>query len=367
MGSRRTWTEGELSYLQENWELPDSEISKTLNRPVSSIGGKRRQLGLVDKEGQRKREWSDEELSYLHEVWGEKTIPEIAKKLGRSVNAVKIKAMRTHHRSQVRSGEMMSARKVSELLGVDIHTVTDYWLLKCGLKAKKKRLGESKRTTTVIMFCDLLKWLEAHQDLWDSRRVELYGLGMEYDWLAAKRNIDATLPARKAQKWTKHEDDQLILMYRKGDMTYTEIALALNRTVSGVEHRLHRLDVWGNGRYISDEERAKKKEAVKEIFERKTLMRRLSSAILSYRNSMEYGEYWQKDMCQHWDKLKGCTAGENNCDECTVFLRIVPQNCVRCGVTFYERRQNIMCERCRADRKRAGYRKFIRDKSRMKI
>ena len=84
------------------------------------------------------KNWTASELDYLHEVWGEKTIPEIAKKLGRSINAVRIKAGRSGHFGQMWSGEMMTARKVSELLGVDIHTVTDWWIGKCGLKAKKK-------------------------------------------------------------------------------------------------------------------------------------------------------------------------------------------------------------------------------------
>ena len=362
MGQRREWTQEELSYLQENWTLPDTVLSEKVNHPIGSIRSKRLALGLIGKPGECQKAWSQEELDYLHEVWGEKTIPEIAKKLGRSINAVKIKSVRCGYLGQKWSGEMMSARKVSKLLGVDVHAVIDYWIPKCNLKAKRKRLGESKKTTTIIMFEDLLKWLEEHQDLWDSRRIELYGLGMEYDWLVEKRKRDAQLPRRKAQKWNPYEDSQLILMWKRGDKTKAEIAEILNRPVSGVEHRLARIDVWGTGKYVSDEERAKKKGAIKENFERKGLAIRLVNALRAYRNSMEYGEYWQKDMCQHWDEINGCTAGERNCDECAKFQRIHPQNCVRCGATFYERKPNRICERCRIQRKKQGYRKYLRMK-----
>ena len=38
--------------------------------------------------------WTKEELDYLNENWGKRSIPSIAKHLGRSVNAIKIKAQR---------------------------------------------------------------------------------------------------------------------------------------------------------------------------------------------------------------------------------------------------------------------------------
>lgn len=354
---RRMWSAEDLAWLNENWQLPDTELSEKLGRPVQSIRSKRLALGLTGKDGCRKKDWSKEELDYIREVWGEKTIPEIAKKLGRSINAVKIKSQRMGYTGQKWYGEMMSARKVSELLGVDVHAVCDYWIPKCGLKGKAKRLGETHKTTTIIMFEDLLKWLETHQDLWDSRRVELYGLGMEYDWLVAKRKADAKKPARKAQKWTPEEDQRLIDMFRRGGMTNAEMGEVLGRPASGVEHRLLRLDVWGTGKYIGDS-RQKERRARREKFEQKALIILLQRVLLAHRNSMEFGEYWQKDMCMNWDNVLGCKAGCKDCDSCTEFIRIQPQYCVRCGATFYEREPNRRCERCRIARRKMAYKKY---------
>lgn len=307
----------------------------------------------------RSKAWTAEELNYIREVWGEKTVPEIAAKLGRTINAVKIKAVRQGYRGQKWSGEMMSARKVSELLGVDIHTVTDWWISKCGLKAKAKRLGESKRTTTIIMFEDLLYFLRTHQELWDSRRIEEYALGAEYAWLKEKRNKDRELPIRRLQKWTRYEDGQLIIMYKRG-LAKSEIAKRLGRSYASVERRISRLDVWGSGKHISDEERKRKKREKQEGFEKKALCQRLVNCLLAYRNSQEYGEFWQKDMCRNWDKVRGCSVGNKNCDECGAFSRILPQYCARCGITFFEREEQRFCKKCREQRKKNGFKKYLR-------
>ena len=210
------------------------------------------------------------------------------------------------------------------------------------------------------MFEDLLSFLETHPDLWDARRVELYALGGEYDWLKEKRKADSALPARKAKLWTKEEDRQLIFMWRKGDETKSEIGLILGRSESSIEHRLQRLDVWGDGHHISDKERYSNKVAIKESFEKRTLGIRIINALTVYKNSIVYEPFWQKDMCMHWESRRGCTAGCTDCDACTEFQRIRPQYCVRCGATFFERAENRICSACRTARKKQYYKKVMR-------
>lgn len=362
---KNLWTAEQDAYIAAHWQdQTDEEMAENVGHSVSSTKARRAKLGFKTRNTCRGLAWTQKELDYIQEVWGQKTIPQIARKLGRSINAVRIKANRLGYTGQKWYGEMMSARKVSELLGIDVHTVCDYWIPKCGLKGVKKRLGESEKTATIIMFEDLLQWLETHQDLWDSRRLELYALGMEYDWLVAKRKLDAQqLPVRKGQKWTLQEDARLVAMFRRGNMTYAEIAAELSRPVSGIGHRLHRLDVWGTGRYIGDalieERKAKKLD-----FERLALIIRLRNTLLMYRNSTLFGVYWQKDLCMHWDEAKGCTAGGQDCDSCTLFVRIRPQYCARCGGTFYERQENRFCQKCRTARKKQAQRKWCRQNRR---
>lgn len=359
--SGEKWTHEQDQYIRDHWtEATDEELAAAVGHPVSSTHARRLKLGLKQRESSKGPKWSQEELDYIREMWGEKTVPQIAKHLGRSINAVKVKTVRLGYTGQKWSGEMMSARKVSELLGVDVHAVCDFWIPKCGLKGKRRRLGQSKKTTTIIMFEDLLKWLEAHQDLWDSRRVELFALGMEYDWLTEKRKTDAGKPARKAQKWTQQEDDRLIFLFKRNEMTYAEIGAELGRTARGIERRLRRLDVWGSGKFIGDARQDHRKIA-KEKFERTCLIIQLRDILLAHRNSMDFGRYWQKDLCLLWNDVKGCTAGCADCDSCTDFHRIQPQYCARCGNTFFEREENRFCQLCRTARKKQAQRKWRRD------
>lgn len=364
--SGEKWTPEQDQYIRDHWlELSDEEIATAVGHPVPSTHARRLKLNLKRRAGCKGPDWTQEELDYIREVWGDKTVPQIAKHLGRSITAVKVKTARLGYTGQKWSGEMMSARKVSELLRIDVHTVCDFWIPKCGLKAKQRQLGVTKKTTTIIMFEDLLRWLETHQGLWDSRRVEMYALGMEYDWLKEKRRADDGKPVRKAQKWTQQEDDRLIALFRRGGLTYTEIGAELGRPASGVEHRLQRLDVWGNGKYIGDTRQAQRK-AVKENFERLCFIIRLRDVLLARRNLMDFGQYWQKDLCQLWSDVKGCTAGCTDCDSCTEFKRIKPQYCARCGGTFFEREENRFCQPCRTARKKAAQRKFMRGQTAVK-
>lgn len=356
----RRFTPEEDTYIRDNWKTSsDEDIAKVLGRSKEVICNRRHTLGLKHRESYRGPNWSERELEYIRSNWGEKTIPQIAKALGRTITSVKVKSQRMGLKGQKWYGEMMSARKVSELLGVDVHTVCDHWIPQYGLKGSRKRLGESKKTTTIIMFEDLLKWLEENQDRWDSRRVELYALGMEYDWLVKKRKADAEKPVRKAQKWTPSEDSRLIALFKRGDMTYAEIGKELGRSSVSVEHRLGRLDVWGTGKYVGDRTKGDKKEK-SDAFEKKCLIVRLRNALLIHRNSMEYGEFWQKDLCLNWNDIAGCLAGCTDCDSCSEFRKIPPQYCARCGITFFERVENRFCKDCRIARKKRAQRHWMR-------
>ena len=75
-------------------------------------------------------------------------------------------------------------------------------------------------------------------------------------------------------------------------------------------------------------------------------------------NDLGYDPYWQRFMCQHWHPVKGCTAGEENCDACTSFQRIRPQYCHLCAGEFLDRKKQDLCPKCRAMRKRQAQKKY---------
>jgi len=242
------------------------------------------------------RVWTPEEIEFLDEHWGKLNIPQLAQRLNRSENAVKIKTVRYGLGKAVDRDNSLTARQVSYLMGVDIHAVTDRWVGKLGLKARK-RAPHGQRKQTWIRMDDLVPWLKAHQDIWDSRRVELFAFGTEPKWLKEKRARDKALPEKRFKKWTPDEDKKLLSLYKTGRYTIDNIAEQLDRSPAAIEHRVMRLDVWGNGKYIGNRN---KREGW---------------------NRLAFSEYWQKDMCMHWCNAKGCTAGKANCDTCASFQR----------------------------------------------
>lgn len=187
--------------------------------------------------------WTYSEILLLHDLWGEKTIPQIAQILNRSLNAIKVKSTRLKLGNYIENSEYLNANRLANLMGIDIHTVLNHWIPKLGLKYSiKKPLGDKE--FICIKFDYLVKWLKKNQGVWDSRRVEFYTLGQEFPWLQDKRKKDELLPKRKNAKWTPYEDFLLIQHYKQNNKTYEAIGKLLGRSQSSVKHRISRIDVW---------------------------------------------------------------------------------------------------------------------------
>lgn len=69
----------------------------------------------------RHRMWTNQELKYLCENVGELGYEEVAATLGRSYNAVRVKAVRIGSPTSTHNTEYLSANKASALLGIDNH------------------------------------------------------------------------------------------------------------------------------------------------------------------------------------------------------------------------------------------------------
>lgn len=74
----------------------------------------------------------------------------------------------------------------------------------------------------------------------------------------------------------------------------------------------------------------------------------------------EWGEYFQRDMCRHFGNQ--CLQEGIGCDECTRYQKIEPQNCKMCGCTFFEKKSNLYCKKCRDQRKR----NFLKKKNKLR-
>ncbi len=92
-GHGRKWTAKEVALLKELYpECPIPEIAKRLGRTVVAITGKARFLGINRKSWCDKL-WTAEELQLLRELYQtHEDIQDIAERIGRSPNTVRVKA-----------------------------------------------------------------------------------------------------------------------------------------------------------------------------------------------------------------------------------------------------------------------------------
>jgi hypothetical protein len=111
---RSAWTEEEINFLKANYKtMLGRELVAILGKSIGSIRMKAKALGIRKKE----LPWTDRELQYLEDNYGLRPVEAIARKLGRSKNALKIVSYRKLHGLNQRSN-IYTARSTAEILGV---------------------------------------------------------------------------------------------------------------------------------------------------------------------------------------------------------------------------------------------------------
>lgn len=188
--------------------------------------------------------WSVEELEFLESSWGIFKVATIAKKLNRTETAIIIKSKRLGLGASKEAQGLLTANQLAKALHVDIHTVTDYWIVKHGLPAKRK-VVRSVQKMWLISISDFWKWAKVHQDKFDSRKFEELSFGVEPDWMKDKRKKDTYLPTKRNMKWTPQEDKRLIELLKQNNLNYKEIGQILGRSRVAIQKRLARIG-WDN-------------------------------------------------------------------------------------------------------------------------
>lgn len=290
------------------------------------------------------KNWTNDEVLYLQENWGIRSIPAIAKQLGRSVEAIKLKAQREGLGRHLHSSEDITLPQLLEALGLQNNytTAKKRWM-KLGLPVKRRKVV--KNSFLVINIDDFWKWAEKHKDEIDFSRFEENNLGKEPAWVKEKRKADYDGKYRfKHTPWTKEEDNRLIYMLQQYRYNMFKISEALRRTEGAIKRRICTLGlkerpIKENARWWTDEEveilinLREKGYSFEHIGEQ---LKRTGSACrgryerlqnpdyfkrANRRAREHFKQFWQKDMCIHWDKRNGCRANETSCDECTSFIR----------------------------------------------
>lgn len=184
--------------------------------------------------------WTQEEINYLCEKWGVQSGASIAKNLGRSVNAVKVKVQRLHLGAFSAGGGYISLLELMwAIFGKQSnHSYTAQRMIKAGLPYLKKKTWN--QSIKVISIDDFWKWAQEHQEMLDFSRFEEGVLGAEPAWVRKKRRIDAACAIPK-RKWTPEEDDRLKAMLREHRYNFKQLAAALNRSEPAIKRRIYDL------------------------------------------------------------------------------------------------------------------------------
>ncbi|MCF8017812.1 MAG: hypothetical protein K9L62_00305 [Vallitaleaceae bacterium] len=296
------------------------------------------------------------------------------------------------------------------------------WVENRGLPVRNKRNNQC--TWRIIYIDEFWEWAEKNRGFIDFSKMEPLILGKEPDWVAEQRKQDYLSNANyRKDPWTPQEDSRLKELLKQFKYGYAELSSMLGRSAGAIQRRICDLELkerpvkadnhkswteqhfqtladmirsgysygaigevlgksekavrgrvydfyrtenadkvramlgdgpWGTGKPEMTVFESRRKAAVK------SNLTRLVELLLIRRNQLGYDEYWQRHMCMKWHDIKGCTAGQTNCDDCLEFQRIQPQYCVRCGATFFEREKNLICDPCRVARKKQHQRKWRR-------
>lgn len=229
------WSEEELNLLRS---LGPTHTAKEMAKLLPG----RSANAIYEKAGAenitlRNMYWTAKEDSKLTEFWGTISIESLAKKMNRSVSALKTRAFTLKLGAMIDNAtEVLKLSEVCDILQVDRSKVIRTWV-PLGLNLKKRRVSK-KQTYRVVVLDDLIEFLKSHQDLWDSRLVEPYMLGLEEEWLIEKRKQDRKNPPSLFENWSKDQKLMAKSLVAIG-VSYKNIGKKVGRTETAVTKQLN--------------------------------------------------------------------------------------------------------------------------------
>jgi len=143
------------------------------------------------------RRWKPDETEKLESLYGRVDTPTLCKRLGVSYARFREKAKATHMGYQRTADEYITVRQLRGIMKIGHYTVGRY--IRAGLPVTRMKFGKG-RENVMVRLNDLMKWLEAHQSMFNAAKIELYALGLEPEWLSSKRINEWTEAGRRDGK-----------------------------------------------------------------------------------------------------------------------------------------------------------------------
>ena len=184
------------------------------------------------------RKWTKEDVEYLKEKWGNVSISSIAKKLNRSVNAVKLKAKRLGLGPMLENGSYVTLNQVA--IALTGRNFSSYykksWIENRGMPVHNKKVINN--TFKIIYLDEFWKWAEKNRSFLDFSKMEPLALGKEPEWVNEQRKKDYKSNAlQRKDQWTPYEDDKLRYLLKQQKYGYAEVAEILYRSEGAIQRR----------------------------------------------------------------------------------------------------------------------------------
>ena len=215
--------------------------------------------------GQRPN-WTEEEITYLEERWGRIKTSAIAKKLNRTLMAVKQKAIKRGLGPALRSSDYMTIYDISIAFNKNYSSIMQIWVANNGLQFEERTFVEKMRYK-VIKPKDFWRWAEQNKGLINFAKYERYALPEEPDWVQDKVKSDyaAQDHSRVAKVWTSVDDESLRYMYGSGKYTLVQMSQKLNRSETAIKRRAY--DLGFDKNYIRSKNKLYTEEELKKLID----------------------------------------------------------------------------------------------------
>lgn len=184
------------------------------------------------------RKWTKEDVEYLKEKWGNVSISSLAKKLNRSVNAVKLKTKRLGLGPMLENGSYVTLNQVA--IALTRRNFSSYykksWIENRGMPVNNKKVINN--TFKIIYLDEFWKWAEKNRSFLDFSKMEPLALGKEPEWVNEQRKKDYKSNAlQRKDQWTPYEDDKLRYLLKQQKYGYAEVADILHRSEGAIQRR----------------------------------------------------------------------------------------------------------------------------------
>lgn len=270
MKIEKGWTseeEEQLARLSTKYHY--QEIANKLGRSKDAIYLKARKMGLSLIQDRRK--WTKYDEKELRQKWGKKPIEQIAREMGRSVNSLRVKGIRMKLGALIEADlDIIRISEIEEYVGISRDAIMRFY--QKGMINLEIKMISKKKGIYYVEFDELLKFLENNQHIWDSNNLEPHIFGLEPEWLINKRKKDAQNPPNLYRKWTK-EEKELAKSLLLGGYNHQQIAERLNRSKEAVQYELskrllaYRLEHFWKGNEIKKMQELARHKTAKELSE----------------------------------------------------------------------------------------------------